>query len=90
MKRVFWVVAGVAVGWIMVSWLGLAPRQMTFAVVLVIGLFLLVLQRRQKDKVPASLYTGVGVNELLENDSLSPEEAREWLDKFLAEQQDKK
>ena len=89
MKRVFWAAAGVAVSWITVSWLGLAPRQVVFGIVLVAGLYLLMSLRRERD-VPAGSLTGVGVNELLKSDSLPPEEAREWLDRFLVEQQDKK
>lgn len=90
MSKVFWGVASLAIGLTAGSWLSLTARQMVFLAVLVGGVYLLVLVRRlgwARDRQPA----GFGIDKLLKGDvPLSPEEARQWLDSFLVEQQDKK
>lgn len=90
MREVFWGVASVVGGLAVGSWLDLAARQLVFLMALVVGVYLLVLVRRQ-GQVLAEQMTGVGIEDLLSREkSLSSEEAREWLDRFLVEQQDKK
>lgn len=90
MRTLFWVIAGAVASWLVASLADLAPRQVVFVIVLVVGLFLLVLMRRQ-DSVLASEQAGSNVEELLEmQGALSQQEAQQWLDGFLMKQQDKK
>ena len=90
MSKVFWGLASLAIGLAAGSWLELSARQTVFLAVLVGGVYSLVLVRRLGWSA-GGRRAGVGISELLKGeDPLSPEEARQWLDGFLVEQQDKK
>lgn len=90
MDKVFWGLVSLAIGLTAGSWLRLTARQMVFLAVLVGGVYLLVLTRRLGWPVKERA-AGGGISELLKGEnSLPPEEARQWLDSFLVEQQDKK
>lgn len=90
MSKLVWGVVSMAVGLAAGSWLELSARQMVFLAVLVGGVYLLVLVRRL-GWAARGQPAGGSVSELLKGDDpLSAEEARQWLDSFLVEQQDKK
>ncbi len=90
MSKVFWGLASLAIGLAMGSWLELSARQTVFLAVLVGGVYLLALMRHL-GWTSGGQRAGVGISELLKGeDPLSSEEARQWLDSFLVEQQDKK
>lgn len=90
MSKVFWGVVSMAIGLAAGSWLRLTARQMVFLAVLVGGVYLLVLVRRLGWALEGQP-VDFSIDKLLKGDDpLSSEEARQWLDSFLAEQQDKK
>lgn len=90
-REVFWGVAVLAVGLAVGYWLGWETKRVVFLLVLVAGVYLLLLVRRPETKVAVGQTGETSIDELESGEgSLSPEEAREWLDRFLVEQQDKK